>query len=285
MKLHLLHKDLSKNIEFSRNQEKEFIKLWHYHPQLEIVYINKGEGTLYAGDFIGRYQKDDLFILGKNVPHMFYSIPYSESKGLSEAYVLHINELFLNQISNISNEFSFVHHIIKLAKNGVMFRNKKVTKLLKLWNNLGQTSPSEQTLRFLFILLQLSEINNHTSLGSINWLKHFQISDARINNVIEYVMLNFKKDLSLDKAADISGMNKSAFCRYFKKNTGKSFVSFQNGIRINYSCKILKEKDPIKTISEACYQSGFNSLSYYHRTFKKTIGLSPSQYQNKETVL
>jgi len=129
----------------------------------------------------------------------------------------------------------------------------------------------------IFLLLTLCK--NRTSLGSLNWLNHYKISDKRVNDAIEYIMLHFKENITLDEVAERSGMNKSAFCRYFKKSTGKSFITLLNEIRISYACKLLLETSPVKTISEVSYPSGFNSLSYFNRTFKKIIGKSPGTYQ------
>lgn len=277
MKLHYLHKRLSSNIKFSFNEEKEFLKLWHHHPEIEIVFIVQGEGTIYAGDFIGNYQKNDLFLIGKNVPHMFHSNNCETSDELSKSYVFHLNEvLLLNDLP----EFSFLKRLKNISKRGVLFRSKKNVELLRILNCLEENSPSENAINVYLLLLKLSDYQEFITLGSIDWLSYAHISDRRINIVIEYVMLHFQQDISLEKISDVSGMNKSAFCRFFKKSLGKSFVTFLNEIRINYSCKILLETEPKKSVSEACFQSGFNSLSYYNRTFKKKMKISPSKFQN-----
>lgn len=278
MKLHYLHKGLSSNIKFSFHKEKEFLKLWHHHPELEIVYILQGTGTIYAGDYIGNYQKNDLFLIGKNVPHMFHS-KLEEEEEFSESYVFHINEVLLNNNFVDLPEFSFLKNIMDISKRGVLFRSKQNLEVLDLLDSLEETSLSENTIKVYLLLLKLSSYKEFITLGSINWLRHAHVSDRRINKVIEYVMLHFQQEISLEEISEISGMNKSAFCRFFKKSVGKSFISFLNETRINYSCKILLESTPRKTVSEACYKSGFNSLSYYNRTFKKLMKISPSRYQ------
>lgn len=279
MKLHFIHKNLQCNIKVSLHQEKEFLRLWHYHPELELVYIVQGEGTLYAGDFIGNYRENDIFLLGKNVPHMFLSKDYEDIKVLSKAYVIHLNESFLTNLSDEQAEFCYVSNLLEISKRGVMFRNNKNPSLLQTLNKMSSESISENALSTLHVLLNLSTYEKITSLGSLNWLEYFHVSDKRLNEVIEYIMLNFKQEIGLGHISKISGMNKTAFCRFFKKKTGKSFVAFLNEIRINYSCKLLLESNPSNSISMACFNSGFNSLSYYNRSFKKVMGTSPSQYK------
>ncbi len=279
MKLQFLHKNLTSNIKFSVHEEKEFLKVWHYHPELELVYIEEGEGTLYAGDFIGNYKKNDVFLLGQNVPHMFYSKSFNENGKFSKAYVFHINEKFLNNSYNTLSEFSFLKEIENLSRRGVMFRQKENLQVLQILETLNCDCPSENAINVFTIFLKLSQGKNHTSLGSLNWLDHYKISDKRVNDSVEFIMLHFKDNITLEEAAEKSGMNKSAFCRYFKQSTGKPFIKFLNEIRISYACKLLLETSPVKTISEVSYFSGFNSLSYFTRTFKKIMGLSPSEYQ------
>lgn len=285
MKLHLLHKELQSNIKISLHEETEFLKLWHYHPELELVYMVEGEGTLYAGDFIGDFKKNDVFLLGKNVPHMFLSKAYKDVKTVSKAYVVHLNESFLTNLDEEQAEFHYVPNLLEISRRGVMFRNHRNDSLLQILNKMLNKSIPENALNTLQILYHLSNDEEGEGLGSLNWLEHFHVSDKRLNEVVEYIMLNFKEKIDLEKAAGISGMNKTAFCRYFKKNTGKSFIAFLNEIRINYSCKLLMEINPSNSISMACYNSGFNSLSYYNRSFKKVMGVSPSHYKaNKDSL-
>ncbi|HET7361447.1 MAG TPA: AraC family transcriptional regulator [Salinimicrobium sp.] len=284
MKLHFLHKDLKSNIKVSLHESERFKELWHYHPELELVYIVRGEGTLYAGDFIGDFKSDDIFLLGKNVPHMFYSNTSGEIKMLSKAYVIYLNDAFLNNLNMEQGEFHYLENLLKISKRGVLFRSPENHRMLQILNKMPEKSLTEKALNTLLILYFLSGADGR-SLGSPHWLEHFHVSDKRLNEVIEYIMLHFKEEIGLEKVAGISGMNKTAFCRYFKQNTGKSFVTFLNELRINYSCKLLKEINPSNSVSVACYNSGFNSLSYFNRTFKKITGMSPSQYQADKELL
>src|SRR5690625_4819705 len=118
----LLQKNLESNVGFSINRVREFKGLWHYHPELELVYIAQGNGTLYAGDYIGTYQKDDVFLFGKNLPHMFQSKISAEEPTYSLAYVFYINDSFLNENFLHLQEFSFLQDMLSLSQQGVMYR-------------------------------------------------------------------------------------------------------------------------------------------------------------------
>lgn len=279
MKLHYLHKNLTHNIGFAIHEKECFLKLWHYHPQLELVYIAQGEGTLYAGDFIGDFQEGDLFLLGRNLPHMFHSSHKANSEALCKALVVHINDQFLSRNFEDLPELAFLSQLQDRAKRGIRYRGSKNKKLLQILYNFEIDRPTKNILYTMQLLSELWERQDYLRLGSSHWLEHFQVTDTKVNDVIEHIMMNFHSEITLERVSEIAGMNKSAFCRYFKKHTGKSFVQFLNEIRVNFSCKLLKETSPTRSISEVCFQSGFNSLSYYNRTFRKVMNIPPGQYQ------
>ena len=72
-------------------------------------------------------------------------------------------------------------------------------------------------------------------------------------------------------------MTVPAFCRYFKKLTHKTFTHFVNEFRVVHACKLLSEQQ--LPISEVCFESGFNNLSHFNKSFKKITEKSPTEYR------
>ena len=91
--------------------------------------------------------------------------------------------------------------------------------------------------------------------------------------------LVYSKKITLDEIASEANLSSTAFCRYFKSRTNKTFVGFLNEIRIGNACKLLMEKE--KSASEICYESGFNNLTNFNIQFRKIKGLTPLQYQSQ----
>ena len=276
MKLHYLAKNVSAHIHYSVNESKEFLKLWHYHPEIEMVYIVQGTGTLYVGDFIGKFQKDNIFLLGSNLPHMFDSD--KDQNENSKSIVLHINKKFLDKFLLIGMEYDFISYLMDISKRGIFINDKASKSLYHLFNELDISSSIERQILTTQILYRISQNNDIVKLGSSKWSNDFNIEDNRLNKVLEYIMMHFKEGVDLNTVCNIAGMNKSAFCRYFKQNTRHTFVNYVNNIKINYACRLLNEKGRNNSISMACFESGFNSLSYFNRIFKKHLGCSPSDY-------
>ena len=99
MKLHLLDRSNSNSgISVKKNNYPSFLKLWHYHPELELVAILKSTGTCFIGDSIKKFQPKDVVLIGKNLPHMWLNDPlYFEENSTLKAVAIsiHFKELFL----------------------------------------------------------------------------------------------------------------------------------------------------------------------------------------------
>jgi transcriptional regulator GlxA family with amidase domain len=105
------------------------------------------------------------------------------------------------------------------------------------------------------------------------------VDSDRIKKVFEYVMQNYKEDIKLNDIAGLASMSESAFSRYFKKRTRKTFSTFLTEIRIEHACKLL-QKDK-HSVSEISFESGFNNLSNFNRQFKSVKNTTPLNYRSR----
>ena len=101
--------------------------------------------------------------------------------------------------------------------------------------------------------------------------------EERMHNIHQYVYEHFTEPIVIKEIAAVANMTETSFCRYFKTRTLKHFTQFVNEIRIAYSCRLLNNNN--YTVTHACFESGFNSLSYFNRQFKQVMKVSPQQYQ------
>lgn len=282
MKLHLLQKDFSGNIHVSCFKGREFLKLWHYHPQHELVYIERGEGMLHLGDYIGAFKPGDIFYIGSHVPHMFNSTPNRQNTDdACKAYVIHIEEHFLAGLNMQMEEFDYIRVLLEESKRGIVFSGDEGSTIRQKMEQMLQSTVQVNAIYFLQALLQLYHIPRRQMLAGKVWLKHYNYADKRLNKVVQYIMQNFQKNMTLDEIADVSGMNSAAFCRYFKGHTQKSFIEYVNELRVQYACNLLINNPEEKPISEICFEAGFNSMSYFSRTFKMLTDHSPTSYREQ----
>ena len=98
--------------------------------------------------------------------------------------------------------------------------------------------------------------------------------------MFHYINKDFTTQLSIKKAASLIHLSESAFCKFFKKVSGKTFSDYVNEMRIAYACSLLTETD--KTIGQIAYSSGFDSLTYFNRVFLRKKRMTPRAYKDRE---
>lgn len=106
--------------------------------------------------------------------------------------------------------------------------------------------------------------------------RHDSRLQALVNSMIDKVRAEYKNELSLDAFAEEHGVNNYTLSRIFRQETGENFIDYLTHVRLEASKKLLSDTDmPIQDIAESV---GYRQ-TYYYRIFKKTVGLTPSQYR------
>lgn len=282
MKLHLINRSSAEHCSWTvkRNIGKSFLKIWHYHPELELVLVLKSTGIRFIGDSIEKFDQDDLIMIGKNLPHMWMNdTAYFEEDSdlMAESIAIHFREDFLGKHFFSVPEMSHISELIQRSRNGIRFLNV-AQELHKNIQKLIQESGFERSIQFIRILDQLARHQPYKLLASEGYLNSLEHANSKhLDKIYEYIFNNFRKTIDLETAAQISNMNPSAFSRSFKRINQKTFTRYINEIRIGYACKLLIENK--LNITTICYESGFNNLSNFNRQFKSIMDMSPSEYQ------
>lgn len=282
MELHLLNRSSKNDSSFTvtHNSYPYFLKVWHYHPEFELVYVEKSTGTRFIGDSIQKFKPGEVILLGKNLPHMWLNDDSYFKANAPHAAVgtaVHFKEDFLGERLYQSPEFSHIGKLLKRASRGIKFNFKGKKNIAAKFENLLTQDSFLRVLELLSLLNTLAKHRNFELLASVGYVNSLENQgSARLDKVYSYVFDNFKKSISAQEVADLVGMNPSAFSRFFKRMHRKPFSSYLNEIRIGYACKLLLEQEG--SITSAVYESGFNNISNFNRQFKKIKNMSPSEY-------
>ena len=258
---------------------QSFDGLWHTHEEYELIYICEGKGEKVIGDNISSLRKGDLLFLGPNLPHLFRCDQDYPLKYRSGSLVIHFNNRYLSESFFSCPEFEPILKLFKRSKSGIQFSGDTeiIARRIK---NLFDKEKTESLIEILFILHDLSRDFDHSLLASPGFTPSFGEKDYhRINIANQYVMDHFKNDISLSDVASKVGLTKAAFCRHFKKVTGKTFFTFLKEYRIGHACKLLMQTD--MNVSEISYECGFNTISNFNKQFKSVTGTNPMDYQNQ----
>ncbi len=284
MKTDIFYEKLPKESEFSINVlEVEVPCLdipWHYHPETEIIYVEKGTGSRYVGDHSGSFGTGDIGMIGPNLPHVWKSDPFYSKNitGLTvRVLVIHFNdEIFKNALA-ILPEMEGINQLLFESQFGIKFTGYAQARIELQMKAIIRTTGIEKLLRLIDMLDFMSKANEKQLLASTGYSKIRKSADFdRFDKAHRYMIDNFQRNITLEKVSDIVGMTETSFCRYFKKHTKKSFHSVLNEIRVGHACKLLLENK--MNISGICYESGFNNVSNFNEQFKRIKGISPSQY-------
>lgn len=258
---------------------------WHFHPEFELVYILEGEGKRFIGDSISDFGPGNLVLIGANLPHWYRNEAnyYQNNTDLQAAsIVIQFNIDFLGENFLFAPEMSNIHKMLQKAQRGLEIYGNLARRVSKLMEDIGTLKGMDKLLHLLNILNIISKSEEYNLLSNKGPSVGNNINDPkRINKIYEYVMNHFQEPITIEEASGLIHMCPSTFCRYFKKRTRTTFTFFLNEIRIGYACKLLIEED--FSITEICYKSGFNNISYFNRQFKAHKNLTPHAFRQEYT--
>jgi len=249
---------------------------WHFHPEYELVYIEGANGTRHVGDHISTYDGSDLVLIGSNIPHLNFDY------GVDTDYrkvVVHLKKELVETHFFGTPELLLINTMFQKSKHGLAFQEKLKKKLGKKLFALEGLAPIEQYMQLLEILQLLSNSEEVELLHDRPYDN--QVSDKdqkRISSIFALIDKSYQRKIELQEVADLCHMTKEAFCRYFKKMTKYTFTEFLNRYRVSQSKRDLMSG---KSVSDACYGSGFESLSYFNRIFKKVTNENPREFRKK----
>jgi AraC-like DNA-binding protein len=249
---------------------------WHFHPEYEIVYVESPGGTRHVGDHISKYEGSDLVFIGPNIPHLNFD--YGVKTGC-EQVVVQMKEDFLGKDFLHLPEFDLIRQLFEKAKQGLSFygdTKKMIGEKLKRLSHLSHFDQLIELLQIFQVMATTKELNTLRS-HPLNHAAAFK-GQERLKLIYQYIEEHYQQKIDVKNMAAISHLTMAAFCRFFKKITRMTFTDFLNQYRISQAKNLLLQN---KTITEACYRSGFDNLSYFNKTFKKLAGENPSRFRKR----
>ena len=216
-------------------------------------------------------KKGELFVINPETVHQIFS-----ETGLDYYYII-IDEEFCSQNGIAIGNYNFV---VCVDDNVTKEKCIKVIKETEMYTEkYTALSPAKVRNAILDLLVDICE--NHSSQKAEDREK---VAVDYVKKALEYVNDNFKNDVTLEEIAEYIGINKFYLTREFKRFTNQTIFYCINNLRCKNAESLLQKG---ATITEAATGSGFESVSYFSRTYKKLRGYSPSEYKekNKESIL
>jgi len=249
---------------------------WHFHPELEIVYIEAESGMRHVGEHISRFIGSDLVFIGSNIPHLNFDYGI---KSTYEKVVLHIKSDFLGAAFTNTPELGQIAQLFQKAEHGLAFGPATKRVVGEIMQRLALLSPFEQFLEVLRLLQLLAQAPDVTFLHEQPVENQYTKKDQeRLKRLYGFIDEHYHRKVEMEEVAELCHLSIPAFCRYFKKMTKLTFTEFLNHYRVNQAQKLLLMD---KNVTETCFECGFDSLSYFNRIFKKVTGENPLSFKKR----
>lgn len=245
----------------------------HTQDTWEISWVIIGSGTWLVGDVSEPFQSGDVVMIPPGMPHCWYfdKDPTDGNKHVANI-TMTFGDGFLRDCPKVFPELAAPLEKLRKKDVAIKFGNKKADAISALLMEMRGLEAAERIPLMLKVLLAAVSEGEEQIIGKCNKIgrKQQQMDKVRI-----YVICNAGRHITLDDVAHHVGMCRAAFCVFFKKATGKTFVQYLNEYRVEQACRLLAQKS--MNVSEVCYHVGFNNVPYFNRLFKRMKGKTPTE--------
>jgi AraC-like DNA-binding protein len=248
--------------------------LWHYHPELELVYVEADAGIRHVGRHISTYTQNDLVCIGGNVPHLNFDY---RLRSEYHQIVIQLRTDFLGTAIGVAPELGGIARLFREAAYGIAFLGETKAKVSVMIKELSSMTALEQLLRLIEVFQWLADSQEREMLNKDLESQNFILKDKiRMGAVYEYIDANYDRNPDVNVVARKVNLTTAAFCRYFKRQTNMTFTAFVNQYRIERAKNLLMQNHQV---SETCYAVGLDSLSYFNKLFRELVGENPSEFR------
>lgn len=267
-----------------RFAQARFDAPFHFHPEIELTHILKGRGKRMVGRQVGDFEEGDMVLLGSNLPHTWTSPENANDDLAAEQVVIQFKKEFLGTNFWEIPETANVHALLEKAKYGIHVFGKTRDLVSRKMNQNPVPSPQKRLLLLIEILMVIAESEDCEAIDF-----HFMEfppttqDTERFRMVYAYLAENYQSDVKLETIASIANLSPTSFCRFFKKIARQTFVEALTKFRVNHAANLLVSTE--KPVAEICFESGFNNISYFNKSFKSSLNISPLAYRKQNSKL
>lgn len=256
---------------------------FHFHQFCELVWVEKSFGKLVVGDYAGFFSEGELIMEGPELPHLWVcdDIFYKQTRGLyTKAYGLYFPPNLIPSMTDDAESIALFKDLVNKSQRGLRFYGNTRESIIDLLKKVINTEGLEQVGYFLRVIHILNKTSEFEYLASVGYEHKFNNNNDldRFNDVYKFLLTNFHRDIGLKEVAEICHLTPTAFCRFFKNRSEKTFIRFLNEIRIGHACKLLQNDK--YSIKDLYYECGYNNPVNFFKTFKLITNKTPKEYHD-----
>lgn len=254
-----------------------FYEHLHRHREAQLTWIVKGSGTLLAGQGVFPFSAGQVFLIGAGLPHVFRSaVSATPTQQYAEAWTLFFDPQGPLAAVLQLPEMQPIQRWLQHYSQGCRVAVAHEAEAARLLHMAASQQQQARLLCFLQLLQHLAGSRQHPPLAS--WQRPLPEAEGqRLGAIMQYSHQHLHRSIGLPEVAALAHMSVPAFCRYFKKHTGKTYIRFLNEMRVQTACRQLQQ-EPEAGIAAAAYTAGFQHVASFNRVFRQQMGQTPGQY-------
>lgn len=265
----------NESIACSSTKGKKIVCPYHQHPEYEIAWILRSTGRVLIGDSLSRFQAGNVYLLGANLPHIFWND--EDTKEANTVVIQFKHDAFGENLFD-APEMREIGHLLAASERGLRWNLATHAPLRRSLRRLEALHGSERVICFLELLQRMSQIPPEAELSSITYGHSLSgLDSSRMETITQYVRARTHEAVSQSEAARLAGMSVASFRRFFQRTTHRTFPRFVNELRISEACRQLVSTD--LTVTEILYRCGYGNQANFYRRFRQILGISPEQYR------
>lgn len=247
----------------------------HTQKTWELDYIQTGSGVRTIGDRQETFREGEVVLVPPEIPHCWNFDPAgADPDGNIVNITLTFDDLMLDSILRVFPQMrEVVDRLLEMRDTALFYSGKTRASLAAALTAMRTERPSAQAAEFMNILNLLGDT---AGISRSEVYRRMSVEQTREMQVRVFVSSNLSRRITLKEMAAYVGMNEAAFCVFFKRHYGQTFIEYLNSRRLEHA-RYLLEKGGL-SVAEVCYASGFESPAYFSRLFRKSTGTSPSAY-------
>lgn len=242
----------------------------HCHAEYEINLVLLSSGKHIIGTREEPFSEIDMVIIAPFVPHVWKA----REEG-NRVITVQFSGKMLDFPMLRLRQFRSIETFLKRAVPAAKFHLSEDDPLVGEVLALAQAKDFDATVAFLRLLNSMAE-RDFTILGDVDSGMR-QSRSRRVAKVLEYSQEHLGETIRLSDVSSLVDMSDSAFSHFFKKHTNLSYITYLNGLRISRACRELEST--AMSVSEICWDCGFNNKSNFNRLFLQAKGMTPSAYR------
>src|SRR5687768_10604134 len=213
MKPHLLKVSLKPESSFNIHHKTggNFYNQWHFHPEIELIYIHKGRGTRFIGNDVHRFEPGEMFLFGSNLAHMWRCDPEYALEGselTAEVTVIYFHHDFLGDKFFHLPELKPIDVLFQKARQGIKITGDTKLQVKELINRMSEATGVERITTLLAILERVAQSKEKEVVNpSYQPIKYEKLEIDRLNKIFEYTSNNFQNKITLNEIASVANLS------------------------------------------------------------------------------